>query len=60
MKSKIENIIRESIAVKTALVSDSEMIRNMENASNWITEAISRGGRIYFVEMEVQLQMHNI
>ncbi|MBK7339475.1 MAG: SIS domain-containing protein [Saprospiraceae bacterium] len=48
MKSKIENIIRESIAVKTALVSDSEMIRNMENASNWITEAISRGGRIYF------------
>ncbi|HMS28746.1 MAG TPA: SIS domain-containing protein [Saprospiraceae bacterium] len=48
MKSKIENIIRESIAVKTALVSDSEMIRNMENASNWISEAISRGGRIYF------------
>lgn len=44
----IENIIKESISVKEAILSDKDFIDKIEKAAMLCTDSLSRGGRILF------------
>lgn len=48
MNSIIEKSIRESIAVKQALLEDTELLRKIDLAAELLTETFRQGGKVLF------------
>lgn len=48
MHEKIKNIISESIAVKTKILQDDKLMKDVEVIAGLMVDALKRGNRIYF------------
>ncbi len=48
MNDKIKKIISDSIAVKTALLNDDEMLNKLQQIADMMVNALQKDGRIYF------------